>query len=261
MRLAIMQPYLFPYPGYYQLLDKSDVFVIYDDVQYIRRGWINRNRLWVNGSGEYMFTLPVRKAPRETPIHAIELSDFPGWRSTFLKTLKMAYGQADHFTWAFGLIRDILKQDRQRLISLLSDSISICREAFGIETTLLSSSRLFRNDHLDGMDRILDICSKLQARKYLNLPGGRHLYVASAFASRGIELAYLSPGVPQPAGPGRDRNAVLSIIDLMMWRGRAGVRHMLPQCSIIKARSEREIESEDKTPLSASAAGQRETAI
>jgi hypothetical protein len=242
MRLAIMQPYLFPYLGYYQLMDQAEVFVLYDDVQYIRRGWINRNRLWVNG-GAYTFTLPVKKVHIDTPIYEIELSDFPAWRSNFLKTLQLAYRKADHFSWTFGLINEIMNENRGLLIDLLCYSIEIFKEAFGITSFILTSSRMFQNEHLSGIDRILDICHKLHAHEYLNLPGGRALYDPDVFDSHGIELEYISPGTSLPSGPNLDRKANLSIIDLMMWHGRSGVRRMLRRRSILNAHIEREIDS------------------
>ena len=237
MRLAIMQPYLFPYLGYYQLLDQSEVFVIYDDVQYTRRGWINRNRLWVN-DGEYTFTLPVKKAQRDTPIHAIELCNYSDWRSQFLKTLQMAYGKADYFSWTYDIIKKILNEERNFLIDLLCYSIEIIKDALGINTPILPSSRIFQNEHLDGVDRIVDICKRLHACEYLNLPGGRVLYDPDVFDSSDIELEFLLPETFLMLGPKLDHEANLSIIDLMMWQGRAGVRQMMRRYSLVKAHIE-----------------------
>ncbi|HEY0111260.1 MAG TPA: WbqC family protein, partial [Fibrella sp.] len=97
MTLAIMQPYVLPYIGYIQLMNTVDTFVFYDDVAFINRGWVNRNRLLVNGK-EYLFTIPLKEASQNKTIREIELANDPKWRGKLLKTIEQSYRKAPQYT-------------------------------------------------------------------------------------------------------------------------------------------------------------------
>ncbi|MDR6194877.1 WbqC family protein [Siphonobacter sp. SORGH_AS_0500] len=100
MTLAIMQPYLFPYIGYFQLLNAVDKFVIYDDVAFINRGWINRNSILNNGKAQ-LFTVPLKEASQNKLIHEISIDTDQKWRDKLLKTIQQNYKKAPHFAAVF----------------------------------------------------------------------------------------------------------------------------------------------------------------
>ena len=148
LRLAIMQPYLFPYIGYFQLVHSVDRFVVYDDVNYIKKGWINRNRILVNGA-PHTFTLPLQGAGSFTLISDIGLGkEFVAWRVKFLKTLAQVYGKAPHFEQAMNVIERALNPERSNLSELLVDSLRTVMEHIGITTELNPTSRGYGNKEL-----------------------------------------------------------------------------------------------------------------
>lgn len=217
MTLAVMQPYLFPYLGYFQLIEEADRFVLYDDVTYIKQGWINRNRILVNGSA-HLFTLPLRKASSFAPIDSIELDplQFPAWREKFLRTLQQAYARAPQFTMAHALIANVLHTPAERLVDLLRTSIVSISEHMGIRTTIIPTARPYANQVLHGQARIIDICKQEKASRYVNAVGGTDLYSRTDFAQQGIELMFLRSRLPAYAQGTQEFVPGLSIIDALM---------------------------------------------
>ena len=228
LRLAVMQPYLFPYLGYFQLMAASDRFVAYDDVSYIRQGWVNRNRILVQGQ-PYLFTLPVRSASSFIPIDQVELhpAQYRAWRERFLRTLAQAYARAPHAGTVIPWLRELLDEPHERLVDLLTATLRSTMDRLGLRTAFVPSSRPYANQHLHGQDRILDICRLEGASGYINAIGGMALYDRAVFASRGIELSFLRsrlPAYPQgrhPFVPG------LSILDALMHVDVEGLQGML----------------------------------
>lgn len=216
-RLAVMQPYLFPYLGYFQLMAASDRFVAYDDVSYIRQGWVNRNRVLVQGQ-PYLFTLPVRGASSFIPIDQVELDagQYKAWRERFMRTLEQAYARAPHAGEVIPWLRELLDEPHARLVDLLRATLRSTMDRLGLRTAFVPSSRPYANQQLHGQERILDICRQEGASRYINAIGGMELYDRAVFASRGIELSFLRsrlPAYPQgrhPFVPG------LSILDALM---------------------------------------------
>src|SRR5688572_18113469 len=108
MKLAIMQPYFFPYLGYFQLIYASDKFVFYDDVNYIKSGWINRNRLLLNGEAKY-FTVPLSGASSYSKISRVGINQQnPKWRSNMIDTFRMAYRHAEYREVGIGMLDAVL---------------------------------------------------------------------------------------------------------------------------------------------------------
>lgn len=105
MKIAVMQPYLFPYIGYFQLLNAVDMFVVFDDVNFIKKGWINRNNILVNRQ-KYLFTVPLKDASQNKLIKEVQIAD-DGWQEKFLKTVAQSYKKAEFFDEAFALIEKL----------------------------------------------------------------------------------------------------------------------------------------------------------
>ena len=224
-KVAVMQPYLFPYVGYFQLLQAVDRFVFLDDVQYIRRGWINRNRILVGGQASPML-VPVTHAERSDRICDVSIA--PGdWRRKRIETLRHAYARSPHFQEVFPIVVDVIETPTESIADLARSSVLCIAELLRIPATIVSSSRVYGNDQLGGQDRIIDIAVREGAGTYINLPGGRELYRSEDFERAGILLRFLRPedrSYPQASAEFVPR---LSIIDLLMAVGAAQAREML----------------------------------
>jgi hypothetical protein len=218
MRLAIMQPYLFPYIGYFQLMAAVDRFVVYDDVAFIKGGWINRNCLRQGGQRQ-LFTLPLKGASpnRRIADTRIDLPQLPHWLAGFRRTLAQNYGRAPHFERVQALVDDVFEPPWPTSIATLNLRALRCVAGYlGIDTDIVDSSAGYGNRDLSGQDRVIDICRREGARTYANAIGGRELYDAAAFARHGVALRFLKTGDLRYA---QGRGAFvpsLSILDVLM---------------------------------------------
>jgi hypothetical protein len=231
--LGVMQPYLFPYLGYFQLIAAVDKFVVYDDVNYIKQGWINRNRILVNGDA-HLFTLPVKNASSFTTIREVGLDtvQVSAWRDKFLRTMAQTYNRAPNFKAVQELLDRVFAAPHGRLVDLLVAGIREVMAHIGLETELVPTSSGYANRNLSGQARILDICSQEEAGRYVNAIGGKELYDQSAFAQNGITLSFLRSGLPEyrqgrhPFVPG------LSILDAMLFVPVDELRDMIQAYSL-----------------------------
>ena len=218
LTLGVMQPYLFPYMGYFQLIAAADRFVVYDDVNYIKQGWVNRNRILVNGA-PHTFTLPLSGAGSFSPINTIALDPqrYGVWCGKFLRTVAQAYVRAPYQRPVQELLERVLHGPHERLVDVLLNGIREVMAHIGLGAELVPTSAVYGNQHLSGQARILDICAREGAGRYLNAIGGRELYGTAAFAERGVALSFLRSRLPEyrhgkhPFVPG------LSILDAMMF--------------------------------------------
>lgn len=229
MRLAIMQPYLFPYLGYFQLIQASDVFVVYDDVNYIKGGWINRNFMLANG-GAQRFTLALRGASPNLLINQISIGDNNG---KLLKSIATNYSKAPYFTEIFPVIKDILLYSDSRLVNFLHYSLRRVCETLEIPVKLVLSSEIKKNNELKGVDKVLHICDKMDADVYINSMGGRLLYDKPTFERCGMKLCFLQP---QSVSYRQYKNEFvpnLSIIDILMFNDKIQSRRLLDSYDII----------------------------
>ncbi len=230
-RLAIMQPYFLPYIGYFQLIAAVDKFVVYDDVNYIKRGWINRNRILLNGVA-HTFTVPVRHASQNTRICDLELSIDELWRSKLLRTLKQAYAKAPCFEQVSPLIDQVISYPTKSLSDYLLHSLRVLVGYLGLETELVNSSSVYRNAELAGQARILDICKQEQADIYVNPMGGVDLYRRDRFSDAGVTLQFLRPRPTSYAQGNGIHVPWLSIVDVLMFNEQAAVKGMLTEADV-----------------------------
>jgi hypothetical protein len=229
MKLAIMQPYLFPYIGYFQLINAVDRFVLYDDVNYINKGWINRNQILVNDQA-HMFTIPLREASQNKKINEIEVSNEKVWREKLLKTVAMTYKKAPLYRDVFPLIESILSFEKSNLSEFIHNSIIQLCKYLGIATTIIPTSSIYANQGLKGQSRIIDICDLEKANIYINPTNGRSLYQQPEFLLKGIDLKFI-----------RTRNIAyrqysdiafvpyLSIIDVLMFNHNENLKKILTE--------------------------------
>ena len=227
-----MQPYLFPYIGYWQLIASVDQFIILDDVNYINRGWINRNRLAVHGKPAWM-TLPLTGASQNKLICDIEIAPDNGWKNKTRHMINSAYGKAPEADTVFPLLENWLTEANNNLSLTLYKSLKNTLSFLDIKTTIIPTSSIYPKDGLKGQHRILDICKRECADVYVNLPGGLGIYDAELFRQEGIELQFLQPNLhAKSLMTGADDGSVLSIIDHMMHNPRKTLIEAVAEYSI-----------------------------
>lgn len=222
MRLAVMQPYLFPYLGYYQLVNAVDKFIFFDDVNYINKGWINRNQL-LQQHEACRFTLPLVKASQNRLINEIEIADFPKWRKDFLKQIEFNYKKAPFFTTAYQWLNEFLfLKDYTLLSDITSGSIQSVAQLLGLSVQFDFSSRLDYRDerHKDGQDKILRICGITGADHYINPQNGTALYNQENFIQKNVRLNFIVMDDIVYTQFKQDKFVpYLSIIDVLMFNG------------------------------------------
>ena len=216
MKLAIMQPYFFPYIGYFQLMNAVDKFVIYDDVNFINRGWVNRNRILVN-SKEHMFTVPLKNASQNVLIKDHELIEPEKWKNKFLKTLEHAYGKAPFFENVFSIVYKVINTKSKFIKDWHLKSFRLINKYLGIDTIIVESSSIYKNKILKGQNRILDICIKEKTDQYINPIGGKELYNSELFMNHGIKLNFLETEELNYNQFSSEFVPWLSMIDVMMF--------------------------------------------
>lgn len=216
--IAIMQPYLFPYLGYFQLIEAVDTFVIYDDVQFMKGSWINRNRIQIDDQ-PHSFSMPVEK-PSQNRLILEHLRYQPErWNDRFLKTLNRTYAGTPFYENTFALVKSILKCESIDLSSFLQNSLQKLSTHLGLKVRWkCSSTHHDRTISLGGEERVLEICKKENADHYVNLPGGKDLYEKDTFDAFGLRLSFLQPKLlPYADDTGRPFLPALSILDFLMW--------------------------------------------
>lgn len=227
MKLAVMQPYFLPYLGYWQLLNAVDLFVIYDDVHFIKKGWIHRNRIMTK-QGEYLFTVPLSKISQNRLICEHKLADPAGFVSRFVQLINMNYKDAPFFTQGMTLIDDMFSVPTDDLTTLCERSIHIVCKALGISCKIVRSSALNNDKALKSQDKIVDIVKYLHGNTYINLEGGRALYSKEHFAQHDIKLQFIKPQPPlsyPQVFPGF--TPYLSIMDMLMCVSTEQLRHWI----------------------------------
>ena len=222
MKLAIMQPYFLPYIGYFQLIAAVDTFVVYDNIKYTKKGWINRNRLLLNGS-DTTFTLPLKKGSDSLNVIERELAtDFD--RAKLLSQFKGAYQRAPQFDGTWPLLNCVVQHPETNLFRFVHHALTATCSHLGLQTEIRISSSLPFDESLKGQDKVLAICAALGADGYVNPIGGTELYQRAAFESQGLQLSFLLPCAP-PYAQGAARFVPwLSIIDVLMFNPLAQVQ-------------------------------------
>ncbi|ALS78736.1 MULTISPECIES: WbqC family protein [Planococcus] len=234
MKLGIMQPYFFPYIGYWQLIKTVDTYVIYDDVNYKKKGWINRNIILVNGE-EMAISLKITKVSQNKRINEIEIENDVIYNKKLLKTIKETYSKAPYFHEVFNLIENVINQKETNLAKYLTNSIQEICKYLNIQTTILLSSDLKKNEVLKGQDKILEICELLSAKEYVNAYGGLSLYSSMDFESKGVKLKLIKTNdIAYPQKELANFVPNLSIIDVMMFNSPVKISAMLDDFTVIK---------------------------
>lgn len=216
MKLAIMQPYFFPYLGYFQLIAAVDKFIIYDDVNFINRGWINRNNILINGKAG-LISVPLNGASQNKRIKDILPLSEQKWRISLLKTIEQNYKKAPQFDMVYPMLQQVINNDAGTISDFNYLGIKSVCAYLGISTSLIPSSEIYANSELKGQYRILDICKKENATSYYNPIGGVELYDRKVFTQEDISLSFLKSESPPYKQLTDKFTPALSIIDLLMF--------------------------------------------
>jgi hypothetical protein len=227
-KVAIMQPYIFPYMGYMSLVHATDIFVFYDDVTFIKQGWINRNRILLDGEPQ-TFTVPLVGASSNRLIHEVQVFEFEKFKQTFLRRLKQTYCRAPCFAEGIRYVENVLAEERGSISAIAQASVQGFFELLGFEKKFLRSSVAFPHTKgLDRADRLIEITRELGSSEYVNPVGGETLYEKGVFSDRGINLRFLQPVFRDYFQPkARVFVAGLSVIDAVMNLPRAELRRRL----------------------------------
>lgn len=222
-----MQPYLFPYIGYYQLMHAVDRFVVADDLTFIKQGWINRNRLLINGEPAY-FTVPLKRHPADALIKDVEIDPDSGrWRRTLLSTIANFYRRAPSFGTVYPIVERIIGGNFVKIADMARASLREVCQYLDITTSIVESSSAYRNAHLKGQDRVIDTCRAEGASDYVNAIGGRALYSRDAFLAQGIRLQFVESDAIEYRQFDGPFVGSLSIVDVLMFTSQADARALV----------------------------------
>lgn len=227
MKVAIMQPYFFPYIGYFQLINTVDKFIIYDNIQYTKKGWINRNRILLNGKDE-IITLSLKKDSDFLDVRDRYLSDT--WnieKNKILNKIKAAYLKAPEFKNIFSLIEQVINYDNKNLFYFNLNSLKIILDYLDIETEIIISSTIPINHELKNKDKVIALCEEVNADMYINPIGGVELYDKEEFKNKNINLQFLKANYFEYKQFNNQFIPWLSIIDVLMFNSKEKIKEIL----------------------------------
>ena len=227
-KLAIMQPYIFPYIGYFQLVDSADEFIFLNDVNFTKKGWIHRNQIIVN-KRKHLFSVPLDKKSQNKTIDETNIHHklYGSWKEKFSKTLKQNYSEAPHFNVVDNIVTNVLKSKPENITDLSSKSITAVAEYLDINTSFEFSSNLDYQKSLRAEDRIIKICQLKNASTYYNLYGGKELYSHQNFKKEGIDLKFLQVDISEKNESPFPIDPYISSIHLMMYFEKQDLKSLL----------------------------------
>ena len=227
MKLAIMQPYFFPYIGYFQLINAVDEFVVYDNIKYTKKGWINRNRILVDGKDSYL-TIPIKKDSDYLDVKDRYLAE--SWlfeKNKILNRVSASYRKAPYFPMVFPVIEECILFEERNLFKFILHTLYQVVKYLKIVTPLLTSSSIVINHELKAENKVIAICKARNAEEYLNPIGGVGLYTKEYFKKEGIDLNFLKTNDFAYKQFNNDFVPLLSIIDVMMFNSKKEITDYL----------------------------------
>ena len=233
MKLAIMQPYLFPYLGYVQLMHAVDTFVLYDDVNFIKQGWVNRNTI-LSAQGPQRLTLELKGASPNKNINEIMIGNN---RLKMLRSVDVNYRRAPHFVSIMPFVEECLTFQTERLSDLLEFTLRRLAKLLNLNTKIFVSSQLDKPcDALSGQDRVIAICNSLGAAHYINAEGGMGLYSSKDFAVHNIKLSFLRHSPIEYPQFAKLEGFVshLSVLDVLMFVGVEDVKKRMADFQLVE---------------------------
>ena len=233
MRCAIMQPYFMPYIGYFQLINAVDTFIIYDNIKYTKKGWINRNRILSNGKSDYI-TVTLKKDSDFLNINQRYLSNtWENDKKKIINKLIESYKKSPNFDVVSDLILEIFNSDLDNLFEFIFYSIVTICDFLEIKTNIIKSSDIDFDLELKSDKKVIAICKSIESNKYYNPIGGLELYNKNDFAKENIELSFLKTNEITYKQYHNKFVPYLSIIDVLMFNKKNEIINLLEEYSII----------------------------
>lgn len=227
MTIGIMQPYLFPYIGYWQLINIVDTFVIYDNIQFSKKGWFHRNNILLDGKKK-LFSIPLKKDSDSLDVVERYISDGAEKEiNKIIRQVENAYKKAPYFVDVFPLIKEIFQNAERNLFKYIYNSVIQICEYLEINTNIVISSTINIDHSLKSQDKVIALNKALNATKYINPIGGTELYDFEKFQNENIELFFLNSNVPEYNQFGKEFIPYLSIIDILMFNNIKEIKKML----------------------------------
>jgi hypothetical protein len=219
--------------GYFQLVQAVDHFVFYDDVMFIKKGWINRNRILMQGD-EFLFTIPLEKQSQNKTIRESTVSWGKEFPNKFMNQLDSSYKKAPNYAEVRDLVEQVLNRKFESLADLASESVQATWAYLGLEKKFYQSSQLSVSEDLGRAERLIEITKSLGESSYINAVNGQELYEKGFFKEKGIDLHFLKPNL-NPYSQGNTKEFVngLSMIDVLMWNNKEGVVQWLGDSQLI----------------------------
>ena len=228
-----MQPYFMPYIGYFQLISSVDEFIIYDNIQYTKKGWINRNRISVNGKDQFI-TIPIKKDSDYLDVSERMISDNWGKEKyKILNIIKSFYGKAPNFKEAYGVIGDCLNIEEENLFNFIYETILIINNFLDIKTKIIISSDIDIDHNLRSKNKVIEICKNRNAEIYVNSIGGISLYDKEEFKDNGIILNFIKSNPIKYQQSNSEFIPWLSIVDVMMFNSKEKIKEYLKEYTLV----------------------------
>ena len=234
MKVAIMQPYLLPYIGYWQLINAVDKFVMYDNIQFSKKGWIHRNNILLNGEKK-LFSLPLKNDSDSLNIVDRFISNDSDKKiNKIIRQIESAYSNAPYFQEVFPLIKVIFQNKERNLFTYIYNSVFKICHYLQIETKIILSSTLKIDHSLKAQDKVIALSKALNATVYINPSGGTKLYEQHQFKKENIELFFLNSDINEYTQFGEKFISHLSIIDILMFNSQESIKEMLNSYNLHK---------------------------
>jgi hypothetical protein len=225
MKIGIMQPYFFPYLAYWQLINAVDKYVVYDDVNFIKNGWINRNFILVNNQ-KHLITLPLEGSSSSKLINEVFITQDQKSKTKLLRTIQQAYARAPYLDKVFPIIERFIEENQVISLAVYNSILDIVKY-LEIDTEILISSKIDKNKDLKAQEKVIHITKLLQGTEYCNSIGGKDLYDTQDFQKEGIKLAFLSSKPVPYKQFNSEFVSDLSIIDVLMFNPPHKIKEML----------------------------------
>jgi len=234
MKIAIMQPYFLPYIGYWQLINTVDTFVIYDNIQYSKKGWYNKNNILLNNK-KTIFTIPLKKDSDSLDVIERFLADNSKKQKTkILAQITMSYKNAPYFDDMYLLLENIFLNEEKNLFTYIYNSVLKICDYLDIDTNIIVSSSIDVDHSLRAQEKVIAINKALNSTEYINPIGGIELYKIDDFEKENIKLNFLESNVPKYKQFNDEFTPYLSIIDILMFNSRSEIKAMLNAFEIKK---------------------------
>lgn len=234
MKIAIMQPYFFPYLGYFQLINVVDKFVVHDDVQYIKGGWINKNRILLNNDS-FNIGIPVKKDSAEKDINErYFIDDCIRFKSKVLRQIENAYNKAPFFENIFPVVKRIFSIEERNVSKFNIMTLSELCNLLEIKTPFYISSEIKKQENLSGEERVININQIMNSKLYINLSGGTKLYHKDSFLKAGVDLKFIITENYFYKQFDENFKSGLSIIDALMFNSPQEMKRLLSSYRLVE---------------------------